>query len=73
MKYINIFFISLVALVTVMACIAGMTVLFDDLSKPGLAWYDVMSIIIGNCFLGYFGLLTIYLCINYITLKMNNK
>jgi hypothetical protein len=68
-KYFNILFTTVMALVTVGACLAGMTALFNQMSLPGLAWYNIMLLIIGNCFLGYFGLLIIYLYIHYIIKK----
>ncbi len=73
MKYFNILFMTIIAIVTVAACVSGMSVLFDSLSMPGLPWYTMISLTIGNCFLGYFGILVIWLYINYITLKIDNK
>jgi hypothetical protein len=73
MKYINIIFMTIVALITTAACLSGMSVLYNHVLMTNIPWYTMISVVIGNCFLGYFGILIIWLYINYIWLSFKEK
>lgn len=73
MKYINIVFMTIVALITAAACLSGMSVLHNHILITNMSWYNMIAVILGNCFLGYFGILVIILYFNYIWFAIKEK
>jgi hypothetical protein len=70
MKYLSILAIALLTLLTIGSVMSAMVIIFDEMSKPNLEWYNYISLIVGNIFMLYAMLLVGYFCVNYIKLKL---
>jgi len=70
MKYLSILAIALLTLLTIGSVMSAMVIIFDEISKPNLEWYNYVSLISGNIFMLYAMLLVGYFCVNYIKLKL---
>lgn len=69
-KYLSISAIALLTLLTIGSIISAMTIMFDEMSKPNLEWYNYVSLISGNIFMLYVMMLVGYFCVSYIKLKL---
>lgn len=72
MKLIATLTVTFFVLLGLGGCIAGMTALVDDLSKP-VEWYYMLGDIIAGGFLGYIASILVYSYYTYIKNKLNKK
>jgi len=72
MKLIEIIMVTLFVLIGLGSCVAGLTVILDDMSKP-IEWYYMLGNVITVFFISYIACVLAYLYLIYIKNKFKQN